>query len=133
GVVQEVAGLAQALAERDFPVARIKLEAVITNVGVPRTDEEARTFPRGNYFEFHVKATLPAGADLASLRELCTKHGAHLSSNALKREEDGRTERFVTLRAYGVGRGHAEAGFEALLHDLQAAGYTLSNRLREYT
>jgi hypothetical protein len=132
-VVQEVAGLARTLAESGFPVARVKLEAVVTNAGVPVTDEEARRFPPGNYFEFHVKAALPPGADLASLRELCTKHGAHLSSNALKREEDGRTERFVTLRAYGVGRERAEAGFDLLLSDLQAVGHALSNRLREYT
>jgi hypothetical protein len=105
----------------------------VTNTGVPGSDEEAQAFPPGNYFEFHVKATLPPGADLEPLRELCRRHGAHLSSNALKREEDGRTQRFVTLRVYEAGRVRAEAVFDRLLQDLQASGYTLSNRLREYT
>jgi hypothetical protein len=132
-VVQEVAALARALAESGFPVTRVKLEAVVTNAGVPLTDEEAQAFPPGNYFEFHVKAVLPPGADLSSLRELCTRHGAHLSSNALKRDQGSRAERFVTLRAYGVGRQRAEAAFERLLSDLESAGHTLSNRLREYT
>src|SRR5436190_5078768 len=132
-VVQEVAGLARALAERGFPVTRLKLEAVITNTGVPQTDDEARAFPPGNYFEFHVKVTLAPGADLEPLRALCKEHGAHLSANALKTEEDGRSERFVTLRVYGVGRDKAESTFEALVGRLVAAGYVLSNRLREYT
>jgi hypothetical protein len=133
GVVQEVAVLAQALAERGFRVSRLKLEAVVTNTGVPVTDEEARAFPSGNYFEFHVKVTLPPGAALEALRELCRRHNAHLSSNALKRDEEGRTERFVTLRIYGAGRLRAEASFEKLLNDLVSMGYSLSNKLREYT
>jgi hypothetical protein len=131
-VVREVAALAQTLAERRFAVVRVKLEAVVTNAGIPASDEEAREFPPGNYFEFHVKATLSPGADLEALRDLCRRHGAHLSSNALKREDDGRTERFVTLRLYGVGRQRAEAVFDRLIADLQGAGYPLSNRLREY-
>jgi hypothetical protein len=132
-VVEEVAELAGALRQRGFAATRVKLEAVITNTGVPASDDEARAFPAGNYFEFHVKAALPADADLEPLRAICQRHTAHLSSNALKRDEDGRSERFVTQRVYGVGRQSAEAVFERLIQDLQAGGYTLSNRLREYT
>ena len=130
---REVAALAAALRGRGFAVSRVKLEAVITNTGVPETDEEARRFPAANYFEFHVKASLPPGADLAPLRALCREHGAHLSSNALQREEDGRSRRFVTLRVYGAGRRRAEERFNALYRALEAAGYALSNKLREYT
>jgi hypothetical protein len=132
-VAAEVAALARALRQGGFEVVRLKLEAVITNEGIPQDDEQARAFPPGNYFEFHVKALLPPGADLDALRQLCRRHGAHLSSNALKLEADGRAERFVTLRVYGVGRQRAEAVFERLMEDLQSAGYALSNRLREYT
>jgi hypothetical protein len=132
-VLGEVAGLTRTLRQRGFAATRVKVEAVITNAGVPQTDEEAKAFPAGNYFEFHVKVLLPADADLEALRTVCTRHGAHLSSNALKREEDGRSQRFVTQRVYGVGRMNAEAVFEALVGDLLAAGYELSNRLREYT
>jgi hypothetical protein len=132
-VVEEVARLARALADRGFAVTRLKLEAVVTNDGVPASDDEARGFPPGNYFEFHVKVALPAGADLDVLRQLCRQHGAHLSSNALKRDDEGRTERFATLRVHGVGRRTAEARFDVLLDALTGAGYTLSNKLREYT
>jgi hypothetical protein len=132
-VVQEVADLAQTLSGRGFAVSRLKLEAVVTNTGLPLTDEEAQAFPAGNYFEYHVKTTLPSGADLEPLRALCQRNSAHLSSNALKREGDDRTERFITLRVYGAGRARAEATFEELLGELQEAGYPLANKLREYT
>src|SRR5262249_58291546 len=90
-------------------------------------------FPAGNYFEFHVKVLLPPGADLAPLRALCQEHGAHLSSNALKQEQDGRSERFATLRVYGVGRTAATERFEALVSALRGAGYRLANTPREDT
>jgi len=132
-VVAEVAGLARALRQGGFAVVRLKLEAVVTNEGIPQDDDQAQGFPAGNYFEFHVKVTLTPGADLEPLRQLCKRHAAHLSSNALKREVDGRAERFVTLRVYGAGRHRAEQVFEGLMAELQSAGYALSNRLREYT
>lgn len=132
-VAREVADLAAAVQAASFPVSRVKLEAVITNAGLPQTDAEALAFPASNYFEFHVKALLPADADLDALRAVCERHRAHLSSNALKGDADGRSERFVTQRAYGVGRAAAEAAFERLTADLSAAGYSLSNKLREYT
>jgi hypothetical protein len=56
-----------------------------------------------------------------------------LSRNALKTEQDGRCERFVTLRRYGVGRRSAFAGLEALERDLAAAGFAVGARQREYT
>jgi hypothetical protein len=132
-VAQEVADIARTLRDEGFPITRIKLEAVVGNTGVPDTDEEARRFPAGNYFEFHVKVELPPGVDLQPLRALCRQHQAHLSSNAFKEDAGGRTQRFVTQRVYGVGRTRALACFDALLADLEAAGYPLSNRLREYT
>jgi hypothetical protein len=132
-VVEEVAGLARRLREQGFVVTRLKLEALVSNPGVPATDEKARAWPAGNYFEFHVKVTLPAGADLEVLRELCRECGAHLSRNALKNDGDGQTQRFVTQRVYGVGRESALSVFEDLLGRLSAAGHLLSNKLREYT
>ncbi|MFO0846460.1 MAG: hypothetical protein U0797_29505 [Gemmataceae bacterium] len=128
-VVEQVAGLARSLRQRGFRVTRLKLEAVTTNEGVPATDEEARAFPAGNYFEFHVKLTLPAEGDLDALRVVCTRHAAHLSLNALR---DDSARRFVTMRVYGVGRVNAEVRFDDLCKELTALGYPLSNRLKEY-
>jgi hypothetical protein len=132
-VAEEVAALSRAVRDAGFEVTRVKLEAVASNEGLPETDEEAAAFPEENYFEFHVKALLPPAADVAALRGCCARHGARLSINALKTEQDGRRERFVTLRVYNAGRRNALARFDALVSDLLAAGYALGNRLREYT
>ncbi len=131
-VVEEVASVARSLREQGFAATRLKLEALVGNAGVPETDEEARALPPGNYFEFHVKVTLSPGADLAGLRARCQELGAHLSRNALKGEDGGPTQRFVTQRIYGVGRARALPRFEELLARLRADGHGLSNKLREY-
>jgi hypothetical protein len=132
-VAEEVAALSRTVRDAGFDVTRLKLEAVATNEGLPDTDEEAAAFPAENHFEFHVKALLGTDADLDVLRSLCARHDARLSSNALKMDTDGRRERFVTMRVYHAGRRSAFARFDALVNDLLAAGYTLGNRLREYT
>jgi len=132
-VAEEVAALSRAVRGAGFDVTRVKLEAVATNDGLPETDEEAAAFPQENYFEFHVKALLPADADVEALRACCARHDGRLSSNALKSDNEGRRERFVTLRVYNAGRRNAFARFDALVSDLLAAGYALGNRLREYT
>jgi inosine/xanthosine triphosphate pyrophosphatase family protein len=129
---EEVQEIARALAARGFDVTRLKIEAVGANRDIPDGDEEARRLPF-NYFEYHVKATFPPGADLGPLREKCAAHGAHLSRNARKVRPDGASERFVTLRVPGLGRASAEARFSALLRDLGETGLSLSHRIREYT
>jgi hypothetical protein len=132
-VLGEVVGLTRRVRAAGFAVTRLKLEAVATNPGLPDTDEEARRFPPENYYEFHAKLLLPAGADLAALRDCCARHEARLSSNALKADQDGRREQFVTLRLYHAGRQRAFAHFDRLVDDLTAAGYVVGSRLREYT
>lgn len=132
-VTAQVADLAREVRDAGFPVVRVKLEAIATNDGVPDTDADAGLHPPTNYFEFHVKLALPVGADLDRLRECCAKHDARLSRNALKTDRDGRTERFVTLRCYRVGRRRAFANFDSLVDDLTEAGFVIVNRQREYS
>jgi hypothetical protein len=132
-VLAEVAAICHGLRAADFPITRVKLEAVATNEGIPDSDEEAAHRPAGDYFEFHVKLLLSADADLGALASCCGRHSARLSRNALKTEQDGRAERFVTLRLYGVGRRTAFARQGALERDLVAAGFAVVNRQREYT
>jgi inosine/xanthosine triphosphate pyrophosphatase family protein len=130
---EEVQAFARALAAEGFDVTRLKIEALGTNRDIPDDDATARAQP-ANYFEFHVKVTLPAvGADLEGLRARCEQHGAHLSRNARKVRADGASERFVTLRVKGLGRASAEARFSALLRELAGTGLPLSYPLREYT
>ncbi len=130
---EEVQAMARALAAEGFDVTRLKLEALGKNRDIPEDDATAKAQP-ANYFEFHVKALLPAGdTDVDALRARCEKHGAHLSRNARKVREDGASERLVTLRVYGLGRANADARFTALLEDLAGTGLTLTQRLREWT
>lgn len=132
-VREEVRELARALAVEGFTVTRLKVEALGRNTDIPEEDAEARAQP-ANYFEFHVKVTLPAeGFELGALRARCERHGAHLSRNARKVREDGASERFVTLRVAGLGRANAEARFTALLRELEETGLPLSYPIREYT
>lgn len=130
---EEVQAMARALAAEGFDVTRLKLEALGKNRDIPEDDATARAQP-ANYFEFHVKVLLPSGdTEVDALRARCEKHGAHLSRNARKVREDGASERFVTLRVYGLGRANADARFTALLEDLAGTGLTLTQRLREWT
>ncbi|WNG54514.1 hypothetical protein F0U59_06720 [Archangium gephyra] len=131
--LEEARAMARALAAEGFDVKRLKLEALGKNRDIPEDDATARAQP-ANYFEFHVKVLLPSGlTDLDALRARCETHGAHLSRNARKVREDGASERFVTLRVYGLGRANAEARFSALLDDLAATGLKLTQRMREWT
>jgi hypothetical protein len=131
-VIQELLGQCRCLREAGFTPVRVKLEAVATNEGIPDSDEEAEA-SADRYFEFHVKLLLQPDADQEALQACCARHSARLSRNAFKTERDGRSERFVTQRLYGVGRRSAFARLEALERDLAAAGFTIVNRQREYT
>jgi inosine/xanthosine triphosphate pyrophosphatase family protein len=132
-VLEEVQGMARSLAAEGFDVTRLKIEALGKNRDIPEDDASAQAWP-ANYFEYHVKVTLPPELkDLSVLRERCERHGAHLSRNARKVRADGASERFVTLRVSGLGRTNAEARFNALLQELAGTGLPLSQRLREYT
>jgi hypothetical protein len=132
GVLAEVSDVARRVRAGGFEVARVKLEAVAGNDGVPDTDAEAADFPPGNYFEFHVKLRLPADADLAPVRAVCDRHGARLSRNALKSGGDSQ-ERFVTLRVPVRGRRHAFGRLDELERDLAAGGFAIVHRLKEYS
>jgi hypothetical protein len=132
-VLAQVYGLAQTFANAGFKVTRIKVEAMTNNQDIPESDEEAQALPASNYFEFHVKVTLPADSDLVKLQAQCQKRGGHLSANAFKYQRGGQQQRFVTMRLYGVGRQSAEARFNELLQWLEGEELKLSHKLREYT
>ncbi|KST63868.1 hypothetical protein [Mastigocoleus testarum] len=132
-VLQEVNAIAQKLANRNFEVNRIKIEAMVNNRDVPVSDIEAQRLPKSNYFEFHVKVILSADKNLEVLRRYCLQHDAHLSRNTFKRLVDGQQERFITMRIYGVGYRSAQKHFDNLLRLLKSKGFQLSQQQREYT
>ena len=132
-VLAEIEDLHQRLHVAGFPVVRIKLEAVAANEGVPADATAAQAFPPACYFEFHAKLLLPPESDRALLQRLCELHDAKLSRNARRQRDDGSAERFVTQRAYRVGRVEAFAGFDVFLEQLRSHGFSVLNQQREYT
>jgi hypothetical protein len=128
----EAMDLAKFLAGRGFPVLRVKIEAAPDNCDIPETDEHTKSLAPENYFEFHAKLILPGEGTIASVRAVCEPHGAHLSANVFKRLDEGKVERFVTLRQYGVGRDTADARLAELLRSLDGIGCSPMKVVREY-
>ncbi|MBI4852432.1 MAG: hypothetical protein HY819_11615 [Acidobacteria bacterium] len=130
-VLKEVNGLAQSLTQEGFKVIRVKIEALINNLNVPITDEQAKKFPN-NYFEFHLLVTLSSEKDKERLKNLCTQNNAHLSQNAFKKTLYGLNQHFVTMRLYNIGKTNAKAEFSKLIEMLKKENFSLSNKLQEY-
>lgn len=130
-VREQVFGLAREIDAAGFAVSRVKIEATGANSGLPQTSREARRAPN-NYFEFHMKVVLRNAAERAALETVARAYGAHLSRNARFAGADGSEERFVTLRAYGVGQQEAAFMFRAFDDAVRKLGLPVSHRLTEY-
>jgi hypothetical protein len=131
-VQREVHALARALVAEGFDVTRTKIEALPHNADIPQGDDEAAR-AAANYFEYHLKLVVPAGADLAAIAAACEPHRARLSRNARKRRDDGAEERFVTLRVH-AGRATSDARFAALADAVATVdGVRVVKRITEYT
>ena len=125
-------GIAGLLRSAGFRVNRVKIEASPWNEDLPRNDHEARTHPRERHWEHHVKLLLEPDTDVGALTAAAIRHGAHLSRNALKRREDGKQERFVTQRCFGVGRDRSVRELTALLATLEARQYMVLDVEEEF-
>jgi len=123
--------LSQALVKAGFRIARTKIEASMSNHGVPVSDEEAVLLSPENYFEFHVKLSLPPDFDEGRLRSIAAVLGARLSRSAF-RVTAGAQKRFVTMRIYSVGRTTAVERFDNLCRGLHTAGFAIDSKIREY-
>lgn len=127
---REAMAIGQELVRRGFDVVRTKIEQHGRLENAPETDEEAKQAPKTSYFEFHAKLVLPAEADAPRVSQALAEVGAHLSANAANPTSK---ERFVTLRAFGLGRANAEKRFQTLLSTIANLGLPIRNRVREYT
>eukprot|EP00026_Physarum_polycephalum_P010433 Phypoly_transcript_10597.p1 GENE.Phypoly_transcript_10597~~Phypoly_transcript_10597.p1 ORF type:complete len:421 (+),score=39.26 Phypoly_transcript_10597:30-1265(+) len=132
GVQLEAFQLAQKISKNGFTITRVKVEAMMSNAGVPQTDEEVSLHSPENYFEFHIKLLLGPDADLGLLQKLVHEHSAKLSNNSLKVLANGYVHRFVTQRMYGVGRVTAENRLNDCMKALENSGFTIASRMREY-
>ncbi len=124
--------LAARLAARGLPVSRMKIEIDADNPAAPADELKARANPPERYFEFHVKVILPSLADLEHLGEVACRNAAQLSKNAFVVRPDGREERFVTQRFYGIGRDKALPALVALTNDLRQYGFAILDCEAEY-
>lgn len=130
-VVDEANRLAAAATGVGFPITRVKVEADPFSADVPVFDADGSAHNPANYFEHHVKLRRVPGAPREALLAVCERHAAHLSRNAF-RDGGEWEERFVTQRAYGIGRTTALARFDQLLAALRGLGETVVEYESEY-
>jgi hypothetical protein len=131
-VLAEAKQRVEALQREGFVVARLKIEADISNDQVPETDDAARLEPASCYFEHHVKLRRDVTAGCESLTQVSLSHAAHLSRNAWRKPIEGVEERFVTLRSHRVGRLTSAQQLDGLLMDLKSAGEQIADVESEY-
>jgi len=124
--------IAAELADAGFRVARIKIEASPFNRDVPLSDADGQAQPPGRYFEHHVKLLLDGSSDIEHVTAIARDHAAHVSRNALRTRDDGRTERFVTQRCHRVGRETAGRMLQDLLRALRASGHDILESESEF-
>lgn len=130
-VVEEANRLAADATTDGFAVVRVKVEADPHTADVPLADADAVAHHPKNYFEHHVKLRRAPDAPRDALLTVCDRHAAHLSRNAFRDGGDGE-ERFVTQRAYGVGRDTAAARLGRLIDDLRGLGEEVVEHEFEY-
>jgi non-canonical purine NTP pyrophosphatase (RdgB/HAM1 family) len=127
---REAIAIGQELVRRGFDVVRTKIEQHGRLENAPETDQDARRAPSNSYYEFHAKLVLPPDGDVDAISRQLAAVGGHLSANAANPPS---SERFVTLRAFGLGRANAEKRFQSLLAVIAELGLPIRNRVREYT
>ena len=118
-----------------FEVVRLKLEAMASNPGIPRTDEDAAQMPPGLYFEHHIKLNAPVTPEsddrLKALgRELTTELGIRVpfSCNNLR----GKNQRFLNARTYAMGAERSATVVERIIEAVQARGFSVTKVIEEY-
>jgi hypothetical protein len=112
--------LAMRLNAKGYKVVRTKLETPVQYAGMVFPGEGFEA-----YFEWHGRVKMNG---LGELLDICERHGAHLSRNALKHEPD---RRFVTLRTY-LHKLDFEERLKSLKQDLATAGISLLKERAEY-
>lgn len=119
-------------------VIREKVEALGTNEGVPRNDEDASHEPGGRYFEFHIlidgREHALSEEDMLSLRGVSKDFSDRLhapvplSYNMMKP-----AQRFLNMRGHGVGLDRAIAPVRELERRIaEGGGLKVTKLISEY-
>lgn len=114
-----------------YDVTRIKVEAALSNHGIPSTNGDAISSVRDCYFEHHVKVLLDKTEDRELLRRNLESLQGHLSRNALNQLGDTE-QRFITQRFYNTGQMEAAENLEKLINFLTLEKITILDQIREY-
>jgi hypothetical protein len=119
--------------EQYFKVLRVKVEAAMSNQGLPEIDDVANTLPASCYYEYHVKLKLEKGCDLEALRALFKPFDGYVSRNAIKNDEQNSQMeyRFVTQR-FHLGREVAEKKLAALLDFISSQDIEIIKVIKEF-
>ena len=118
----DIGDVERALTVLGIRVVRAKIEAAPSNVGVPQAGE---CCPPGTYFESHLKLRLDDERAVVAVADIAIAHGGHVSRNARRMREDGRQERFVTLRSTENGLPGIQAQTQALREALSGRGVAI--------
>ena len=125
---------------KDFPIIRVKIEALASNAGVPETDLEKYFFWDGEstYFEFHYKVQISTDKnknELNKLRQICNDQNAynlHLSHNAFRQVDENHFHYMITMRLFNVGRQNAFAQNENVITYLTGQNFPPLKVVREF-
>jgi hypothetical protein len=128
---------AAALRDAGLTVLREKVEAMASDDGVPKTADDATRSPADRYFEFHILVDRTDRAlsedDVRGLRAIAARWSdslgtpVPLSYNALKP-----AQRFLNLRARGVGLDRAMEPVRALERELADSELVVKKVIAEY-
>lgn len=118
-----------------FEIARLKLEAVAANPGVPQTDEQARAIPGDTYFEYHIKIKAPATPEndeilKALASQLTDELGVKIPFSC--NNMHGKDQRFLNARTYNMGFERSNALVDKIVEAIEAKGFEVSKVIREF-
>lgn len=121
-------------------VARIKLEALAAQPGIPRSSAAARAMQQrtgfDHYFEFHVRlageATPERDAELRALAaDLTGELGVKVPFSC--NDMGAKTQRFLNARTYGLGLDESQRQvIDRITAAVTARGYTIQKVIGEY-
>lgn len=125
---------------KNFPIIRVKIEALASNDGVPETNLEKILLwdIDSTYFEFHYKVLIENDRTthkLDQLREICNGQNGyplHLSHNAFHQLNENHFHYLITMRLFNMGRTSAFAYNENVISYLTDNQFPPLKVVREF-
>lgn len=130
--------VAQDLLKMDFPILRVRLEAMLFNAEVPKTDEEALEVEKSNYSEFHARLVDVPKEKLEQFKTILASHCKNeIGTTKVGHQQvyfstvGGGTRYFVNMRAWQLGSNTALSEWRDLLDNkLKNAGFQIAKEVK---